>query len=94
VSGVERYKYTIIFNLYYQNYEDKKKKTLQKVNIHGLGPAVKVFHSPEVGMEMKVSDRPIVKEHKVEEDMFKPRRGTKWTSFKELHNVLYIIGNI
>ena len=47
---------------------------MQKFNIHGLGPAVKF---PEVGTEMKASDRAIAKEDEVEEDLFKLRRGTK-----------------
>jgi hypothetical protein len=71
------YKYTVVFDPYYQTQEDKKKKKMQKFNIHGLGPAVKLFHSPEVGTEMKASDRAIAKEDEVEEDLFKLRRGTK-----------------
>jgi hypothetical protein len=71
------YKYTVVFDPYYQTQEDKKKKKMQKFNIHGLGPAVKLFHSPEVGTEMKAGDRAIAKEHEVEEDLFKLRRGTK-----------------
>ena len=50
---------------------------MQKFNIHGLGPAVKLFHSPEVGTEMKANDRAVAREEEVEEDLFKLRRGTK-----------------
>jgi len=76
-QAVNPYRYSVVFDSYYQNNEDKKKKKQQKLNLHGLGPAVKIFHSIEVGIDMKITDRAVAKEHEVEEDLFKLRRGTK-----------------
>ncbi|KZP30507.1 hypothetical protein FIBSPDRAFT_814801 [Athelia psychrophila] len=75
-------RYTVVFDPYYADKEEKKTKNRKGVvvnkNLHGLGPALKIFNGPDGGAgEVKANYRAIAREHEVEEDLFKLRRGTK-----------------
>ena len=79
------YKYTCVFEPFFQPLEEKGNKRGNKgkapghrlLGMHGLGPSVRLFHSPEVGSDQKPTDRAIARDEEVEHDLMEMRRGTK-----------------
>jgi len=80
-QAYDPYRYTVVFDSYYADKEERRPKNRKGVvinkNLHGLGPSLKIFNGPDGGAGEKAGYRAIAKEHEVEEDLFKLRRGTK-----------------